>query len=265
MKICSYSPQFKNIIPFILEDDSKSFFEKIPKNFFGQIDKKPFLNFCIESNAIKIIKKILINPELTKTINTNKETFFLLISNKKLKASEKTYIYTKIKKNNFKINEKIVFRLICKYDKRLLFWLNKSKFLEKKDYENLFFGEITEFELDFCRKKNLNLVNLLLKSHKKQIIEFENYQNLLKEKELIIFINKGLKNFLKNKDINLLDSVIKILTNNLYLIDKIEKNLLEKIHVDSIEMFNFLNMDIQKILLYKKFSHKKNKETIKKI
>lgn len=265
MKLCSFSPKFKDSLVFILNDNEKKFFEKLPDNFSGKIDNKLFFNFCIESNSIKIIKKILKNQQLTNSIETNLETWTLLIKNKALSTKEKTYIYTKLNKNKTKISEKRLFKVICQYDKNLLFWLNKSKSLNNQNYKNLFFSEIKESEIEFCRRKKLNIVNLLLKAHKRQIICFENYLDLFSENELIELINESLKKLLKEEDINLLDSLIKILINNPKLIDKTEIKLLEKIKVTSFEMFNFLNVDIEKILLYKKFSLSKHKEKIKKI
>lgn len=265
MKICSYSPKFKECIPFILNDNVKGFLKNAPDNFFGQIDKKLFLNFCIESNSIKIIKNIIRNQLLTETIKSNKETLIYLLKNKKLTISEKTYIYTKLIKNNKKLTEKLTFNLIFQYDKSVLFWLKNSKSLSNKEYKNLFNSEITEHELDFCRYKKLNIVNLILKSHQKQIICFEDYIDLFLEEELIKLINTGLKNILKEEDINLLDSIIKILIQNQSLIEKIEIELLKKIRINSVELFDFLNIDIEKVLLYKKFSQKKFKEKVKKI
>lgn len=265
MKVCSYSPKFKNCLPFILNDNVKSFLKNAPENFFGQIDKKLFLNFCIESNSIKIIKNIIKNQSLTESIKSNKQTFFYLLKNKNLKSSEKTYIYTKLLKNNKKITEKSIFNLICQYDKSVLYWLKNSKNLTNKEYKNLFISKITKHELEFCRYKKLDIVNLMLKSHQKQIICFEEYTDLLTENELIELMNTGLRKILKEEDINLLDSIIKILIQNQHLIEKINIELLNKVKVNSVELFDFLNMDIEKVLLYKKFSQKKFKEKVKKI
>lgn len=266
MKLCSSSPCYKSIINIILEDDIKKFTLSMIKNFTGQIDKKPFLNFCLESEAIKIIKKIVKNQQLNKDIFINKQTIELLLKNKKLSLSEKTYIYTKIIKKKLIVNDGWLLKAIIKYDIRALIWLEKSQKLTYSDYKLLFLVEINLPSLDFCRKKNIDFIKIIIKNNKLQPFNIEHYTNLLTPEELYTLIQKSLSS-INNKevDVNLLDSIIKILIDYQYLIEKIDISLLKKIHLENEQFFNFLTMDIEKVLLYKKFSQKKFKEKVNKI
>lgn len=264
MKICSYSPKYKKCLPFILDDNKDDFLKNEPEDFSGQIDGQLFLNFCIESNSIKIIKYILSNQLLRKTIKINNNTFILLLKNKKITTLNKKIIYKKLSEINYLIEENKLFKLVCQYDKNLLYCLRNINNISKEEYKNLFIGAINEVELKFCRYKNLNIVDLLLQSHQKEMICFENYDDLLSEVEVIKLINESFKLIHKKDDINLLDSILKILMKKPYLIEKVNISLLNKLKVNLI-LFHFLNMDIEKVLLYKKYSNKKHKEKIKKI
>lgn len=266
MKLCTSSPKFKDLIEIILNDDNKKFLEKKPKNLSGQIDKMPFFNFLLSSNSFKIMKIIIKNQQLTDTSDINLTTLKLLLSNKYLSISEKTYIYTKIIKRHIMVPEKRLFKLILKDDVKCLFWLNRSKSLKIKDYENLFLEEINEYNVEFCRHKKIELIPLLLKVNKYNIINFEDYTEFLDEDEIILLINSSLKH-MKNKDldINLLDSIIKILINNQNLISKVDIQLLSLQTSLEDNIFSFLNIDIEKILLFKKFSQTKQKFKVQKI
>lgn len=269
MKLCSHSAHFKNIIDIVLADDWNNFRKKIPKNLNGQIDKMLFINFCLVSKSYKIIRNILKNQQLRSMINTNKLTLLLLLNDKNLNYSEKTYIYSKIIKNRLKISDNKLFRYIVDTDISTINWLKNSKTIKNSQFYLLFNKGINRNNLDFCRYKFLNINELLIKSGKEQIIYFENYSDFFNEEELLSFVNFSLKIIIKQKekDINLLDSIIQILINNQYLIPKISEDLLycSLKEENILNLFEFLNMDIQKILLYKKFSQTKLKDKVKKI
>lgn len=254
MKLCSSSHKYKNIILIILNDDKYKFCKNLPSNLQGQIDKMFFLNFCISSNSIKIIKTIIKNTQLLDTIEINIMTLILLLKNSIFTTKEKTYIYNKIIKTKLEISSEKLFSLLLKYDIKCLFWLKKKKLIIKdKDIKLLFKNEINDYALSFCRKKKIVFIPTLIKMNKYQIISFEDYANVFNDKELILLINEGLKSMHKSGlDINLLDSIIILLKKYQYLIDKIDIQLLNKKFIQEKEIFNFLNIDIEKILLYRK-------------
>lgn len=266
MKLCTSSVQFSNLIDIILKDDCKKFNFCCPKNLEGQIDKMPFLNFCISSNSIQIIKGLLKNKELLKTAVINITTIKCLLKNKVFTLKEKTYIYQKIIKYLKNIKDKFLLNLIIKYDIKCISWLNKSKKLNKNDFALLFDNNINIYNISFCRRKNIPIIPLLFKKRKSNIINYEDYTDLFTEKELILLVNKCLE---INKDndlnLNLLDSAIKILINNQSLINKIDINALSERKLVNDEFFSFLNIDIDKILMYKKFSKPIYRNKVKKI
>lgn len=266
MKLCCCSRGYENLISIILEDNIKNFKLFSLKNYTGQIDKKPLLNFCLESNSTKIIKNLIKNQEFTNTTIINRKTLQLLLKNKSLNISEKTYIYTKLLKKRLKITDKLLLKDIMQNDTQALIWLNKSKNFTQADYQLLCFSELDKNIFVFLRLKQVNIVKILLKANKIQPINFEDHSHLFSYKELSDFVQDSLNSLNKNNlDINLIDSIIKILINHQYLIDQINIDSLRKVHIENEDFFNFLNLDIERVLLYNKFSQKKFKEKVNKI
>ena len=132
MKLCTSSLQFSNLIEIILKDDYKKFKLFCPKSLGGQIDKMPFLNFCISSNSLQIINLLLKNKELVKTAKINITTIKCLLKNKIFKLKEKTYIYKILIKYLTNIKDKCLLNLIVKYDMQCICWLDSSQNLNKK-------------------------------------------------------------------------------------------------------------------------------------
>lgn len=267
MKLCSYSSNFKNIIEIILQDNVKDFTKNIPPNFLGQIDKMSFIDFCFSTKAYKIIKYIVKNQSLRENLKIKTSTLKLLLDDKNLNSEEKTYIYTKIIKNSLNINKKRFFKLLVEKDIHCIHWL-KNNNLNLNEYLLLFSNGINESNMKFCRKKKLDINYLIVKAHKKYLFDFENNTHFLSKEELLSLVLFSLNEINKSKesDINLLDSIIQILINNQNLITEIPINMLEKSKIkNQLDLFDFLNMDIEKILLYKKFSQGKLKGKVKKI
>lgn len=264
MKLCTSSLKFSHLIDIILKDDSKRFKLFMPQSLNGQIDKMLFFNFCISSSSFKILKLLINHKDAIKTGVINISTVKSLLKNKKLTVQQKTYIYRKLIKHKINITDSFLLKLISKYDQKCIFWLNSSKSLKKNDFILLFNDEINIFNTLFCRKHKVSIIPLLFQRREFKIINFEEYTDFFTEQELIILVNKCLK-VNKNYDLNLLDSAIKILINNQSIIDKIDINALSERKIINDDFFSFLNIDIDNILMYKKFSKPIYKNKVKKI
>ena len=256
---CSASYHLRNLINPILTDNLKLFKKEFYTNK-GFIDKKTVFEFCLESNSKKILKEVIKNQKYLNNLVIRNITLKYLIKNNSLKFEEKNKIFKKlfIKQKSFK--KLYIFNLAKKYDTNCLKWLQKDFTLNEKQIITLFQNNIDENVINYICKNKMNLNYLLYKFMKIYPYNLENNLHIFTDNQIILFTNYLLLKLNSSEiDFNILDSVIKIIIMKNFLIDRFNIYLLFSIK-DKIneKMFDFLNDDIDKIMLFNKLSKNTN-------